>query len=243
MKSFSPWLWIWVLLAGCGRYFGGPIQPVPEKQQAPNMVVQDDGSVTYQYQRLEIGLRPLTDAELNRQFKTFSDKGAASTNPYTYGDWKPLGENWTPPKYTVFLLKVKNYAYPKMQANSTRAELGSETSKRTYKALAIEEMLEYYYAHAQAYAGNYYRQFQERRDLLRRTLYKGEVVFSGQEREGFIVFPNLDPDVKAFTVHLRDIAVRFDYRNEPVETIDLAFRFHREVTKGYQPPASLRVER
>lgn len=243
MRRFSPRLWIWLLLAGCGRYFGGPIQPVPEGQQEPNMVVQDDGSVTYVYERLEIGLRPMTDAELNRQFKAYSTEGAASTNPFTYGNWKPLGENWTPPKYMVFLLKVKNYAYPKMQVNSSRAELISATSKRTYKALAIEEILEYYYAHALAYAGNYYRQFQERRDLLRRTLYKGEPLFSGQEEEGFIVFAKLDSDVREFSVRIRDIVLRFDYRNEPAETIDLKFRFQREVFKGYQPPASLRGDR
>ena len=141
MKRFSAWACIWVLLAGCGRYFGGPIQPAPEDSQSVHMVVQDDGSVTYMYERLEIGLRPMTDAELNRQFVGHSQKGAASTNPFTYGDWTPMGEKWTPPKYTVFLLKVKNYAYPKMKIDPSRAKLISTTSKRTYDVLAMEEIL------------------------------------------------------------------------------------------------------
>jgi hypothetical protein len=243
MKRFSTLLLLWVLVAGCGRYFGGPIQPVPETEQEVHMVVQDDGSVTYVYERLEIGLRPMSDAELNRQFPAHSNDGAASTNPFTYGDWKPMGENWTPPKYTVFLLRVKNYAYPKILVDPGKAELISSTSRRSYAALYIEEILEYYYAHALGYAGNYYRRFQERKDLLRRTLYQADPLFSGQDEEGFVVFPRLDPDVKEFEVHLRDIALRFDYRGEPVENIDLTFRFQREVFKGYQPPASLTAER
>ncbi len=153
-----------------------------------------------------------------------------------------MGEKWTPPKYTVFLLKVKNYAYPKMKIDPSKAELISTTSKRTYDVLALEEILEYYYAHALGYAGNYYQRFQERRDILRRTLYENEALFSGQEKEGFIVFPRLDPDVKEFSVQLSDIALRFNYRQEPVETVELTFRFQREVFKGYQPPASLMVE-
>ena len=104
-------------------------------------------------------------------------------------------------------------------------------------------MLEYYYAHALAYAGNYYRRFQDRRDILRRTLYQTDPLFSAQEREGFVVFPRIDPDVKAFSVQLSDIALRFDYRGEPVETIELTFRFQREVFTGYQPPAALMVEK
>jgi hypothetical protein len=47
----------------------------------------------------------------------------------------------------------------------------------------------------------------------------------------------LDPDVESFVVNLSDVAVRFNYLGEPVETIDLTFRFEREVHKGYHPPA------
>jgi len=241
MKSFWPWLGGLALIAGCGRYFGGPIQPVAE-QQEPHMIVKDDGSVTYEYQRLEIGLRPMSDEELNRQFENYSHQGPISTNPYTYGNWQPMGENWTPPKYTVFLLKVKNYAYPKVRVDPIEVELISEVNHRRYKSLKLPEMLEYYYAHIQGYAGNSYQRFQEREDILIRTLYRGEMVFSGQEAEGYIVFPKLDPDVKEFSIHLKDIAIRFDFRDEPVETQDLTFCFHREVYKGYQPPASWTTE-
>ena len=207
------------------------------------MVVGDDGSVTYSYERLDIGLRPMPDEALNRQFPLHSQQGPVSTNPYTYGDWRPLGESFTPPKYTVFLLEITNYAYPKVRVDPDAIELASATSSyRRYAALKLPELLEYYYAHIQGYAGNAFLRFKERQDILVRTLYSGEMLFSGQETSRFVVFPKLPPDVVEFTVHLRRIALRFNYRDEPVEEMGLAFHFRREVYKGYQPPPSLSAQ-
>jgi len=242
MKKSIALACVCLMLTGCGRYFGGPIEPAAEENQTTHMTVGDDGTITYSFERLEISLRPMRDAELNRQFQSRSQNGAASTNPYTYGNWRPMGENWTPPKYTVFLLKIKNYAYPKVAVDPLRAQLDSETSRRTYDPLAPEQILEFYYGHIEGYAGNSYRRFQDRRDVLRLTLYQDEPLFSGQEKEGYIVFPQLDPDVKKFAVSLSDIAVKYNYAGDPVETIDLSFRFEREVYKGYQPPASLMAD-
>ena len=230
-------LWALVLLAGCGRYFGGAVQPVAEEQQAPNMMVSDDRSVTYVFERLEIGLKPMSDQELNRQFPGLSNQGPTSTNPYTYGNWKRMGEQWIPPKYSVWRLKVKNYAYPKIQVDPSKIELVSDSGFRTYTTLDQAQILEYYYSHIVGYAGNEYRRFTEREDVLNRTLFKGEVLYSGQEAESFIVFPKLDPDVTAFAINVADIALRFNYRDEPIETTDLSFRFQREVHKGNHPPA------
>ena len=75
--------------------------------------------------------------------------------------------------------------------------------------------------------------------MLGRTLFQEQIVFSGQEAEGFVVFPSLAPDVTEFSVHIRDIALRYNYRNEPVETKDLTFHFQRAVFKGFQPPPEL----
>ncbi len=231
-----------VLLVGCGRYFGGPIHPVPKVQQDEYMVVEDDGSVTYDFERLEISLRPPTDGELNRQFPTHSIGGATATNPFTFGDWKPLGESFTPPKYTVFLLSVKNYAYPKVRIDPARMELVSTTSRRTYKPLTFEELVEYYYSQAQAYTGNGYDDYQERRDLLRRYLYRADFAYSGQELEGYLIFPLLAHDVTEFAVNMADVALRFDFRDEPTATADLTFRYQRQVYKGYQPPSELTIQ-
>ena len=202
------------------------------------MVVHDDGSVAYVFERLDIALRPMTDAELNRNFATTSANGAQSTNPFTFGDWTPPGESFTPQRFTVFLLRVKNYAYPKVKIDPSRIELQS-ASERLYKPLAFLEISEYYRAYALAWAGNYYARLREREDLLRLHLYADEMIFSGQEYEGFLVFPPMPPDVTELSVQINDVAVRFNYADEPVETLALTYGFQRDVFRGYQPPAAV----
>ena len=56
-----------------------------------------------------------------------------------------------------------------------------------------------------------------------------EMIFSGQERAGFIVFAPLASDVEEFKLRVEGLVLRFDYRNQPVETIDIAYPFNREV--------------
>jgi hypothetical protein len=97
--------------------------------------------------------------------------------------------------------------------------------------------VEYYWPYVVSYTGKAYQYFQERRDILRRTLFRDEMIFSGQEEEGYIVFPVLDLDVKEFTVHIEDVALRFDYREEPVQTIDVAYRFYQEIYLARQARA------
>jgi hypothetical protein len=189
----------------------------------------------YTHERLEISLKPVSDDELNRQFAAQSQGGAESTNPYTYGDWKPLGETWTPQRFTIFLLKVKNYAYPKVSLDPENLEIISENGRR-YHPLTRTTLIEYYRALALSYSGNTYERFTEREGTLNTTMFSDRMIFSGQEHEGYTVFPKLHDDVKQFSVHLKEIALRFDYRNLPTETINLAFRFHRDVVRGYRPP-------
>ncbi len=225
-----------LLLAGCGRYFAGPLIPV--ERQGAYTTVQDDGSVLYAHDRLEISLRPMTDEELNRQFASCSSRGPESTNPYTYGNWKPMGDRWTPQRFTVFRLRVSNYAYPKVLVDPCKAVLTSANGRR-YRALCLRDLLEYYRSYALGQAGNAWARFEERKDILKKTLYPGDALFSGQASEGYIVFPPLDYDVKEVAVTLRDIVLRFDYQGRPIETMDLTFRFRRDVYKGYYPPPSL----
>jgi hypothetical protein len=61
------------------------------------------------------------------------------------------------------------------------------------------------------------------------------MVFSGQEATGYIVFPVLHKDVDNFAINVPDMAVRFDYKGEPVETIDLEFRLQREIYLALHP--------
>ena len=64
-----------LIASACGRYFPGPLQPRPSSEQGEHMVVHDDGSVAYVFERLDIAIRPMTDAELNRSFATRSSAG------------------------------------------------------------------------------------------------------------------------------------------------------------------------
>jgi len=225
--------------SGCGRYFPGAIRPATEAQQDETAIVQDDGTVLFDLGRLAISLRPMTDGELNRQLSSDEVEGSVSSNPYTFGTWKPVGDSYTPTKYTVFLLQVKNYEYPKVHIDPSNLELVSDSAHRRYPPVSLEAMLEYYRSQAQAYSGQNYFLFQRRRDELVRTLYPDVVVFSSQEQKGYVVFPTLPPDVRDFEVHVRDVALRFDYAGVPTETADLAYRFEREVFRGFEPPAEL----
>ena len=234
-------------LFSCGhrlgmRHFAGPIQPAAEQQSA-ELSIGDDRSITYTQGRLEVHLRPLTDEILNRQFAAHSpDKSSfylnpyeMELNPYTYSDWNPPEHSWAPVRFTVFSLKVKNYEFPKVWLNPEKISL-TAANGRQYQALSLAAMVEYYWPYAVGYGGNVYLNTEERKDILRETMYKtDEFVFSGQESTGFIVFPPLHRDVSSFVVEVEDLALRFDFRDEPMETVNIAYLFDRDVYKARKP--------
>lgn len=231
-----------LLVGGCGhklgyRHFAGPILPAADLA-ATDFVVRDDHSITFVKNRLEVSLLPLTVAMLNRQLSSHSQRPEGfhdpnpyltPVNPYTYGDWKPGWEEDQPTRFTVFLIKVKNYAYPKVWLNPYAIEIATSNG-RHYQAFTRLALDEYFAPYAIGYAGNTFLPFRERRDVLLRTLYpEDEMIFSGQEREGFVAFAPLAHDVEAFEVRIAEMVLRFDYRDQPVETIDIAYPFTREV--------------
>ena len=225
-------------LPGCGyRYYTGPLQPVEMQQES--MSIADDGTVTFTQDRLEVSLKPMTDEELNRQLAggfqgdPESVSPYKSANPYTL-DGAPSEENPREnSRFTVFRLSVKNYTYPKVRIDPAGIVLRS-ANRREYWSLGFGQLDTYYRAYAIGYRGNEYRLYQERSDLLQRTLFKNEDIFSGQEAEGFVVFPPLDPDVNAIEVLVQDAVLRFDFRNEPVETVDIPYRFTRDIGRIYK---------
>lgn len=226
----APWILVTLLLlSACGRYFPTALQPAP--QQMEGMTVNDDGSVTYNLDRLAITLKPMTDAELNR---LVSPSGDASVNPYTFGDLPAPGEDWTPPRFTVFRVQVANYQYPKVRLDPTHASIAT-ANNRDYKALSYGELYEYYKSHWQGRTGQGRVKFRDRTDMLKRTMYPDAIVFSGTDEQGYIVFPLLDQDVRQIRVALTDIAVRFSFADEPVETVDLSFSFQRDIRRGFTP--------
>lgn len=216
-----------LLGSGCGyTYYAGPLRPSEGQEKA--VAVVDDGAVTYTLGRFEVRLRPMTDAELNRQFASHSRSGPASTNPFTFGnaELRQGGEGQS--RFTVFHLNVKNYAFPRVQIDPTQVELTADNGRR-YWTLDVSQLKSYYRAYVLGYRGNEYDRYQERIDLARRNMFRKEAIFSGQELEGYLVFPVLHPDVSRVEVTIHDTVLRFDHRNEPVETVDIRYRFEREV--------------
>ncbi|MSR81629.1 MAG: hypothetical protein EXS58_01725 [Candidatus Latescibacteria bacterium] len=242
-----------LLLCSCDtklgyRHFAGPIVPASGAIEEKEYVVGDDRSITFLRDRLEVTLVPLTAEVLNRQFSTESTtpKGfrqpnpyAIAHNPYTYGDWKPPGEEQAPERFTVFLLRVKNYAYPKVKIDPANTAIIAPNGRR-YQTLSLAALVEYYLPYAIAYAGNSRAKVTARRDLLRKTLYDADFVFSGQEKEGYLVFPALDRDTAEFEVRINEMTLRFDYKGEPVDTVDIPYKFQREVYMARRPRTNLR---
>jgi hypothetical protein len=197
------------------------------------MVVADDGSVTFAQGRFEVKLRPVTDAELNRQFASHSESGPKSTNPFTYGDTEFSESDGSGKRFSVFHISVKNYAYPKVRIDPARTQLRAEIG-RQYWTLSPEQLQSYFRIYVTGFRGNEYARHKERIDLLNRTLFRSEDIFSGQEAEGYLVFPALHHDVAKIEVLIHDAVLRFDYRGEPEETIDISYRFERDVGRVYR---------
>ncbi|MFH1568203.1 MAG: hypothetical protein ABIL09_09415 [Gemmatimonadota bacterium] len=233
------------LAAGLGAqrcahpYHVGPLRPAPD--QAEQMSIADDGTVTYIRDRLEVSLRPMSDDELDRQFVGQSQAGPKSTNPYTFSNTEVADQGvQQPSRFTVFRLRVKNYAYPKVRIDPVRMVMHTGNG-REYWSLSLEQLDAYFRAYALGYRGNEYGRYKERLDVLARTMYKNEEIFSGQEKAGYVVFPVLHPDVVSAEVEVLEAMLRFDYRNEPVESARIAYHFVRDV--GRLTPAGAVVAR
>jgi len=250
MKNIACCVTVLALLCGCAhrlgqRHFAGPILPSAEISDA-QFEVGDDHSITFVRDRLKVSLMPLTPEMLDRQFPAYSrtPEGFHEPNPYvrplnpfTYGDWRPSEGDEPPPRFTVFRLAVSNYSFPKVWLDPLQVELQA-TNGRRYSALSYSTLVEYFRPYAQAFAGNAYLVLKERQGVLLRSLYpEDEMVFSGQVAEGFVVFPALDRDVEDFTMWIRGFVLRFDYRGEPIETVDIPYHFQRQVYVAREPRA------
>ena len=230
-----------LLFSGCShRYYAEDLKPVSEAEQGQNKTVADDGTVAYKQARLEISLRPMTDEELNRQFSAYSSEGADSRNPYTFGNSTYFRTGETPQRFTVFRAFVSNYEYPKVYLDPTQVYI-TTSNGRKYYALTREQISIYYRRYVQGgtggnapgVSGNAHSVWKERDGIMRRSMYVNEQVFSAQESEGFLVFAPLAPDVDELTVHIPDVIVRYDYKGDPLERVDVEMSFERKIGRVY----------
>jgi len=223
-------LWGFTAL-GCGYYhYAGPL--VPATRQPDSVAITGDNTVSFHQWQLQVELRPLTDAELNRQFAPHSANGPASVNPYTFGDTRFWEGEKTRKRFTTFRLRVTNDGYPKVKIDPSRIVLKAGDAE--YWSLNLQQLDTYYRAYAIGFRGNAYSRYQERLDILRRTLFKNEEIFVDQQVEGYIVFPELHHAVGEVELVIHDAVLRFDYRNEPVETVQIQCHFERDIGKIYR---------
>ncbi len=241
MKCKISLLCTLLLFSGCShRYYAEDLKPVSEAEQGENKTVADDGTVAYKQARLEISLRPMTDEELNRQFSAYSSEGADSRNPYTFGNSTYFRTGETPQRFTVFRVFVSNYEYPKVYLDPTQVYI-TTSNGRKYYALTREQISIYYRRYVQGgtggnapgVSGNAHSVWKERDGIMRRSMFVNEQVFSAQESEGFLVFEPLAPDVDELTVHIPDVIVRYDYKGDPVEDVDVEMSFKRKIGRVY----------
>lgn len=227
---------------GCGHYLvPGKFQPLEVGQQqvvgsGTSMKILDDGTVTFVQNRLEVSVRPMTDEEINRQYPAQSSNAHGPTdelpsNPFTYGNWIDGRTGKAPKRLSIFRINIKNYEYPKVKFDPLMVTIES-VNGRHYYPWGDYDAEEYFRRYPLAFNGLGYLRYRERRDLYTQGKYPDdEFCFSGQEVEGYVVFSKIHDDVAEVTVVIPQFGLRYNYRNEPVETIDLSFRFKRDIQK------------
>ena len=230
------------LLLGCGHYLiPGRFQPLEVAQQqtdiqGSSMKILDDGTVTFVQNRLEVSVRPMTDEEINRQYPIESTNASGPadelpSNPFTYGNWIDPRTGKAPQRLSIFKITVKNYEYPKVKFDPLTVTVESANG-RSYYPWGGYDVEEYFRRFPLAFNGLGYFRYKTRRDLYNQAKYPDdEFCFSGQEVEGYVVFSKIHDDVAEIAFHIPEFGLRYNFRNEPLETIDLRFRFKRDIKK------------
>jgi hypothetical protein len=200
--------------------------------------LEEDGAISYNLDGLKISVKPMTDEKLNKMFPENSYQEEASTNPYTYGNWVDLDLGYTPNRFTVFLIKVFNYAQPKVNLDPLTSVL---TTNRGATLLPYargqkdnpgnERNFESYYEKIKGSSGVERIRFEERLGLIRQTLFTEGQIFKGDKKDGFIVFDPLDESVKEVELKIIDFVFKYDSNNWPQEKINISFTFNRELNK------------
>jgi len=237
LSRMGGWMTLLLLGVACAgltttgyRYVLTPAL-LPEEEQGPYRV-EEDGTVVYDAKDFKIEVKPMSDEKLNRMFPEVSYKKDLSTNPYTYGDWIDPELGYTPTRFTVFLVKVYNYARPKINLNPWKAILVSDRGDRLHSYgrddadRAVHNFYAYYEARKGA-SGPERDRFEERMGLVRQTLYIDGPLFKGDKKEGFLVFDPLDPSVREAELILKDFVLEYDVTDWPSKTIDISFKFKK----------------
>ena len=226
---------------GCGHYLiPEHFKPLTVADQQTlyddaTMDVFDDGTVTFSKSRLAVSVRPMQDEELNRAFPGMSVDAIPSdplpSNPFTFGGWEDPHTGRPPQRFTVFLITVKNYEFPKVKLDPMKIVIES-TNGRVYFPWGLHDFEEMFRRHALAFNGQGYERYTARKEVIRRTAYPyDDFCFSGQAVKGYVIFPKINDDVEEITLRIVDLAYSYDFRDEPLERVDINYRFKRKLLK------------
>lgn len=206
--------------------------------------LEEDDAIAYNLEGIKIVVKPMTDEKLNKMFPDISYKKEASTNPYTYGDWIDPELGYTPNRFTVFVVRVFNYARPKVNLNPLSAVLVSTRGDRLLPYArekkdnpTSDRNFESYYEKLKGASGVETTRFEERLGMIRKTLFTEGPIFKGDKKDGFLVFDPLVEGIDEVTLTLKDFVLQYDANNWPQEKIDIPFTFRREMKKLVEPKA------
>jgi hypothetical protein len=233
------WMALLVGLVGCS------MRPVPHLQYIVNTEPQLpegstyyidslDSSVVWSREGVQVKVRFHNDEMLDRQFPSYS--------PFTLKGWTHPVLGFTPPLWTTFEITVINRTRPRVELDPTklvlRADGGQRFRCRQGAGVWYDEDEYFDYSHVKwaSRAGNvHYRATRQRDDIWRRHSFDREKpVRQGRKYSGFVTFPPLPPETKAFSLEINDFILSFDRfevgRGEPLEFTSMAFDF--EVDQG-----------
>ena len=250
------WTWLvgivllmWGLIGACGLIppsliYRVRMKPAEElRAQDGYGVDPEDSTFVFRKEGLMVKVRYLPDEALNQEYakQTFREP---NLNPYTYGTWRDIDLGYTPMRFTVFQVTVRNIGYGKVLLDPAKTLLLTDRGdrleywdvtkrERTNDVRAPNNFEEYYRALAGP-SGNDQYWYQERIGIVRSSLYhRDKPVFKGQRYSGKLVFAPLHQEVKEVTLVLQGMVIRFDRFGRPAETADI--RFPLRVIQEIQP--------
>lgn len=194
-----------------------------------------DSSVVWSLGGIQVKVRHYNDRMLDKRFPT-------DNSPFTLKGWEHPILGYTPPLWTTFEITVINRTRPRVELDPTQLVLRLDDGRHYYcrQGVGVWHDEDTYYDNSYvkwaSRAGNiHYRAVTQRNDIWRRESFGREKpVRQGRKYSGFVTFPPLPPDAKAFTLEVNDFILSFDrfevgYGN-PTEFTDMSFDF--EVDQG-----------
>jgi hypothetical protein len=226
--------------AGCGLLFPRQVENVsrlvPVTGGAAGYSTREDGTVVYAIEGLRLEARYVSDQELNERFPQESAQGRYSVNPYTYGDYVDPSAGYVRNRFTVFQVTVYNLDFARVELQPLRSLLVTDRPGETFQAYGISagsgaKDFQSYYRALKGASGNDEYRFDLRMGLVRTYNYgEGQPILKGGSYGGFIVFDPLAPEVRELRLRLRDFILQFNAYGKPLQTLDVEFRFARQLT-------------